>query len=56
MLEASESFPKIRFSVLSNNCNVQLQITADAFMALHSITDTAWKNKQLPFEAILALY
>ncbi len=29
---------------------------ADAFMALHSITDTAWKNKQSSFEAILALY
>lgn len=27
---------------------------ADAFMALHSITDTAWKNKQSPFDAILA--
>lgn len=29
---------------------------ADAFMAVHSIADTAWKNKQSPFEAILALY
>ncbi len=29
---------------------------ADAFMALHSVTDTAWKNNQSPFEAILALY
>ena len=29
---------------------------ADAFMTLHSITDTAWKNNQSPFEAILALY
>ncbi|MEG1902746.1 MAG: IS66 family transposase, partial [Clostridium sp.] len=28
---------------------------ADAFMALHSITDTAWKNKQSPFSAILAI-
>lgn len=29
---------------------------ADAFMTLHSITDTAWKNNQSPFDAILALY
>lgn len=29
---------------------------ADTFMAVHSIADTAWKNKQSPFEAILALY
>ena len=29
---------------------------SDAFMAVHSIADTAWKNKQSPFEAILALY
>lgn len=29
---------------------------ADAFMAIHSIADTAWKNQQSPFEAILALY
>lgn len=29
---------------------------ADAFMALHSITDTAWKNNQSPFDAILSLY
>lgn len=28
---------------------------ADAFMTLHSITDTAWKNKQSPFDAILAI-
>ena len=28
----------------------------DAFMTLHSITDTAWKNDQSPFDAILALY
>lgn len=28
---------------------------ADAFMALHSITDTAWKNNQSPFLAILAV-
>lgn len=28
---------------------------ADAFMTLHSITDTAWKNKQSPLGAILAL-
>ncbi len=28
---------------------------ADAFMALHSITDTAWKNKRSPFDAILAI-
>lgn len=28
---------------------------ADAFMALHSITDTAWKNDQSPFDAILAV-
>lgn len=25
---------------------------ADAFMAIHSIADTAWKNKQSPFQAI----
>jgi regulator of replication initiation timing/transposase len=29
---------------------------ADAFMTLHSITDTAWKNDQSPFDAILALF
>lgn len=29
---------------------------ADAFMALHSVADTAWKNDQSPFIAILALY
>ena len=29
---------------------------ADAFMILHSITDTAWKNNQSPFDAILALF
>ena len=29
---------------------------ADAFMALHSVDDIAWKNKQSPFNAILALY
>ncbi|MFV0366611.1 MAG: transposase [Mangrovibacterium sp.] len=28
---------------------------ADASMALHSITDTAWKNNQSPFEALLAI-
>lgn len=28
---------------------------ADAFMALHSIADTAWKNNQSPFDAILAV-
>lgn len=28
---------------------------ADAFHALHSITDTAWKNGQSPLDAILAL-
>ncbi len=28
---------------------------ADAFMDIHSIADTAWKNKQSPFEAILAV-
>lgn len=28
---------------------------ADAFMDFHSITDTAWKNKQSPFKAILAI-
>lgn len=28
---------------------------ADAFMALHSISDTAWKNKQSPFDALLAI-
>lgn len=28
---------------------------ADAFHALHSITDTAWKNRQSPLDAILAL-
>lgn len=28
---------------------------ADAFHAIHSIADTAWKNKQSPFDAILAL-
>lgn len=28
---------------------------ADAFHALHSIADTAWKNNRSPFEAILAL-
>jgi transposase len=28
---------------------------ADAFLALHSITDTAWKNKQSPMDAILAI-
>ncbi len=28
---------------------------ADAFHALHSIADTAWKNGQLPLDAILAL-
>lgn len=27
----------------------------DAFHALHSIADTAWKNGQSPLEAILAL-
>lgn len=27
----------------------------DAFMSILSITDTAWKNKQSPFEAILAV-
>jgi transposase len=29
-------------------------LNADAFMAIHSIVDTTWKNKQSPFEAILA--
>ncbi len=29
---------------------------ADAFMILHSITGTAWKNNQSPFDAILALF
>lgn len=29
---------------------------ADAFMAVHSLADIAWKNGQSPFEAILALY
>lgn len=29
---------------------------ADAFMALHSVDDIAWKNKQSPFNALLALY
>lgn len=29
---------------------------ADAFMTLHSVADTAWKNDQSPFIAILALY
>lgn len=28
---------------------------ADAFMAMHSIADTAWKNNQSPFDAILAI-
>jgi transposase len=28
---------------------------ADAFMVLHSITDTAWKNNQSPLEAINAI-
>ena len=28
---------------------------ADAFHAIHSITDTAWKNNQSPLDAILAL-
>ena len=28
---------------------------ADAFHAIHSIADTAWKNKQSPLDAILAL-
>lgn len=28
---------------------------ADAFLAIHSIADTAWKNGQSPLEAILAL-
>lgn len=28
---------------------------ADAFMALYSITDTAWKNEQSSFDAILAI-
>jgi transposase len=28
---------------------------ADAFMAIHSIADTAWKGKQSPFVAILAV-
>ncbi|ROS88483.1 transposase, partial [Muribaculaceae bacterium Isolate-043 (Harlan)] len=28
---------------------------ADAFHALHSIADTAWKNGQSPLDAILAL-
>jgi transposase/regulator of replication initiation timing len=28
---------------------------ADAFMAIHSIADTAWKNKQSPFQAILTV-
>lgn len=28
---------------------------ADAFMALHSITDTAWKKKQSPLDAMLAI-
>ena len=28
---------------------------ADAFLAIHSIVDTAWKNGQSPLEAILAL-
>lgn len=28
---------------------------ADAFMTLHSITDTAWKNNKSPFEEILAI-
>ena len=28
---------------------------ADAFHAIHSIADTAWKNGQSPLEAILAL-
>lgn len=28
---------------------------ADAFMSVHSIADTAWKNNQSPFNAILAL-
>ena len=27
----------------------------DAFLAIHSIVDTAWKNGQSPLEAILAL-
>lgn len=30
-------------------------VGADAFHAIHSIVDTAWKNKQSPLEAILAL-
>ena len=29
---------------------------ADAFMTLHSVADTAWKNNQSPFDAIRALY
>jgi transposase/regulator of replication initiation timing len=29
---------------------------ADAFMTIHSISDTAWKNNQSPFDAILALF
>lgn len=28
---------------------------ADTFMALHSISDTAWKNKQSPYDALLAI-
>lgn len=28
---------------------------ADAFHALHSIADTAWKNGQSPLDAIMAL-
>lgn len=30
-------------------------VGADAFHAIHSIVDTAWKNKQSPLEAIIAL-